>query len=65
LIVWFIPEITAALIYQAAHLESRSIFEVGLLPAIQVAIGCLGAALIFGHFREAMMIVVVFAYSCG
>jgi hypothetical protein len=55
-----IPVMIVALIYKVAHLESWSIFEVGLLLAFQVAIGCLGAALISGHFQAAIMIVVGF-----
>jgi len=31
-----------------------------LLLAFQVAVGCLLASLIFGHFQAALMIVVVF-----
>ena len=55
-----IPVVIVALIYKVAHLESWSVFEVGLLLAFQVAIGCLGASLISGHFQAAIMIVVVF-----
>ncbi|MGH7940946.1 MAG: hypothetical protein ACREFR_07750 [Limisphaerales bacterium] len=34
------PLIIAGLIYKIAHLESWSIYEAGLLLALQVAIGC-------------------------
>ena len=55
-----IPLIIVGLIYKIAHLESWSVFEAGLLLAFQVAIGCLLASLISGHFQAAIMVVVVF-----
>jgi len=55
-----IPIIIVGLIYKVAHLESWSIFEAGLLLAFQIAIGCLVASLISGHFQAAVMIVAVF-----
>lgn len=55
-----IPLIIVALVYKIAHLESWSTFEAGLLLAFQVAISCLVASLISGHFLAAIMIVVVF-----
>ena len=55
-----IPMIIVGLIYRVAHLESWSIFEAGLLLAFQVAVGCLLASLILGHFQAAIMIVAVF-----
>jgi hypothetical protein len=55
-----IPVIFVALIYKVAHLESWSIFEVGLLLVFQVVIGGLVASLISGHFQAAIMIVLVF-----
>jgi hypothetical protein len=55
-----IPIIIVGLIYKVAHLESWSIFEAGLLLAFQIAIGCLAASLISGHFQAAIMIVAVF-----
>jgi hypothetical protein len=55
-----VPIIIVGLIYRVVHLESWSIFEAGLLLAFQVAVGCLLASLIFGHFQAALMIVVVF-----
>jgi len=58
--VLFIPVLIVALIYKEAHLESWSIYEAGLLLAFQVAIGCVIASLISGHFQTAIMIVVVF-----
>ena len=56
-----VPLIIVALIYKIAHLESWSVFEAGLLLAFQVAIGCLIASLISGHFLAAIMVVAV----CG
>ena len=56
-----VPLIIVALIYKIAHLESWSVFESGLLLAFQVAIGCLIASLISGHFLAAIMVVAV----CG
>ena len=55
-----IPIIIVGLIYKVAHLESWSIFEAGLLLAFQIAIGCLVASLITGHFQAAIMTVTVF-----
>jgi len=55
-----IPLIIVGLIYKIAHLESWSVFEAGLLLAFQVAIGCLLASLISGHFQAAVMVLVVF-----
>ncbi len=55
-----IPLVIVALIYKVAHLESWSTFEAGLLLAFQVAVGCLIASLISGHFLSAIMVVVVF-----
>ena len=55
-----IPILIVGLIYRVVHLESWSIFEAGLLLAFQVAVGCLLASLIFGHFQSAIMIVTVF-----
>jgi len=56
-----VPLIIVALIYRIAHLESWSVFESGLLLAFQVAIGCLIASLVSGHFLAAIMVVAV----CG
>ena len=55
-----VPLIIVALIYKVAHFESWSVFEAGLLLAFQVAIGCLIASLISGHFLAAIMLVVGF-----
>jgi hypothetical protein len=55
-----VPVIIVALIYRVAHLESWSMFEIVLLVAFQVGVGCLGATLISGHFQAAIMVVVVF-----
>ncbi|HEY1660820.1 MAG TPA: hypothetical protein VGI03_00230 [Verrucomicrobiae bacterium] len=55
-----VPLIIVGLIYRVAHLESWSIFEVGLLLAFQLAAGCLVATLISGHFLAAIMVVAVF-----
>lgn len=55
-----IPLIIVGLIYQVTHLESWSVFEAVLLLAFQIAIGCLIAALISGHFLAAIMVVIVF-----
>jgi len=55
-----VPLIIVALIYKVAHLESWSAFEAGLLLAFQVAIGCLIASLISGHFLAAIMVAVGF-----
>ena len=54
-----VPLIIVAIIYKITHLESWSVFESGLLLAFQVAIGCLIASLISGHFLAAIMVVVV------
>jgi hypothetical protein len=55
-----IPIIIVGLIYKVAHLESWSTFEAGLLLVFQIAICCLVASLISGHFQAAIMIVAVF-----
>jgi hypothetical protein len=55
-----IPVLIVALIYKVAHLVSWSIFEIGLLLAFQVGVGCVAASLISGHFQAAIMVVVVF-----
>ena len=55
-----IPLIIVGLIYRISHLESWSIFEVVLLLAFQIAIGCLLASLISGHFQAAVLVIVVF-----
>jgi hypothetical protein len=57
-----IPIVIVGLIYKVAHLESWSIFEAGLLLAFQIAIGCLVASLISGHFQAAIMILAVFGF---
>jgi hypothetical protein len=54
-----IPIIIVGLIYKVGHIESWSIFEAGLLLAFQIAIGCLMASLISGHFQSAIVIVAV------
>ncbi|HEY5296583.1 MAG TPA: hypothetical protein VIK59_01510 [Verrucomicrobiae bacterium] len=55
-----VPLIIVALIYKVAHFENWSVFEAGLLLAFQVALGCLIASLISGHFLAAIMLVVGF-----
>lgn len=55
-----VPLIIVALIYKIAHLESWSIFETILLLAFQVAIACLIASLISGHFFAAIIFVAAF-----
>ena len=54
------PIIIVILIYKVAHLESWSAYEAGLLLVFQVAIGCLIASLVTGHFLSAVMVVVAF-----
>ena len=56
-----VPLIVVALVYKIAHFESWTVIECGLLLAFQVAIGCLIASLIAGHFFAAIMVVAV----CG
>ncbi len=58
-----VPLIIVALIYKIAHLESWSILEIGLLLAFQIAVGCLVATLISGHFGTAIMVVVFFGFA--
>jgi len=60
-----IPVLILALIYKVAHLEDWGRFEVFLLIIFQVFIGCLAAALFFGHYQTAMIILVGFAAILG
>jgi len=60
-----IPVLIVALIYKVAHLEDWGRFEVFLLIAFQVFIGCLGVSLFTGHFQAAMIILVGFAAILG
>ncbi|HSY27617.1 MAG TPA: hypothetical protein VK832_08960 [Burkholderiaceae bacterium] len=54
-----VPLIITALIYKVMHLESWGIFEIGLLLAFQLAVVCLTASLLTGHFLQAFIVVVI------
>jgi hypothetical protein len=55
-----VPAVIVAIIYKLSHLEDWSRYDVGLLILFQVAIGCVGGFLFFGHFQAAIIIVAVF-----
>jgi len=56
-----IPALIVASIYKLTHVESWNRFELILLLLFQIAIGALGACLVAGQFRSAMVVLIGFS----
>jgi len=55
-----VPALIVGLIYKISHLEDWNRYDVLALLLFQCAIGCIGAALLLGHFGTAFTILVIF-----
>jgi len=60
-----IPALIVALIYKVAHFEDWNRFEVILLLLFQTVIGCLGACLVFGQYKSAMVVLIGISVILG